>query len=289
MTLGLLLLHVAGLTVMAQGGIDNHAMHVYPPLVVLTAVLAGGLCAAASKSWGVRAGSFAGAMLVGLTVVVHRPETLRLSSEQVFALWGKRASAACSWRFGEAFMRVQSEPGVDYHLLATSALSERDRQSHLQRERRAIELCRSLSEPTQILDCIGGVARELQYGSGRIDGAPPSELSDIERRAYAFYYGIRRAGHMTPCDDFLEPALRKECRTAAQLDCFIYVDTLSRFESADPLGRPRCDFPEPPMDGYWAEMRSDLLSRPPGSAPKFPPEFGQGSIGECRAVIDSCY
>jgi hypothetical protein len=289
MTLGLLLLHVAGLTIMAQGGIDNYAMHAYPPLAILTAVLTGWLCCAASKSLGVRAGSWTGAMLVGLMVVVHRPERLRLSFEQVSALWGKRGSAACSWRFGEAFLQVQGEPGANYSLLGTPALPERDREAYLLRERHAIELCRSLSEPTQILDCIGGIARELQYGSGRIDGEPPSELSGIERDAYAFYYGVRRAGHIAPCDDFLEPTLRKECRTAVQLDCFVFVDTFSRFESGNPLGRPRCDIPEPPMDGYWADMRLDLLSRPTGSPPKFPPEFGKGSIGECKALVESCY
>ena len=152
-----------------------------------------------------------------------------------------------------------------------------------------IDRCRSLSEGPQILDCIGGVARDLQYGSGRIDREPPSGLSDAERSAYAFYYGVRRNGRLTPCDDFLEPSLRRECRTAVQLDCFIRLDTATRFASGHRLGRPHCDVPEPPMDGYYAEMRSDLLARPTGRAPEFPWELGKEALEACKTVVDSCY
>lgn len=288
MTVSLLVLHAAGLTVMAQGGVDYYALHTYPPLVVVTALLAGWLCAAASRRWGARGGMWTAAMVVAVALVAYRPDTLTPSFAQVSALWGNRGGAACSWRFGEAFVRLQS--GVtNYTLLGTAAIPESDRQTQLKREHHAIELCRSLSEAAQILDCIGGVARELQYGSGRIDGEPPAGLSAIERRAYAFYYGVRRRGDMTPCDDFRDVTLRQECRTAVQIDCFIRVDIATTFASGRALARPHCEIPPPPMDGYWMEMRSDLLSRRTGGAPERSPAFSDESLGACTAVVGSCY
>jgi hypothetical protein len=282
LTLSFLLLHLAGLAVVAQGGIDNYVMHTYPPLVVLTAVLAGWFCAAASRRWGTRGGRWAGAMVVGLLVVAHRPDALATGLDQVSALWRKRESAVCSWRFGEAFLRVQDE-GVDDVLLGISRLPEGDSQRH------AIELCRSLAEEPQALDCIGGLARELQFRSGKIDGQPPAGLSDVERRVYAFYWGVRRDGRMERCDDFLDPTLRKECRTAVLLDCLIKADASTRFASGRPLGRPHCDIPKPPMEGYWAEMRVDVISRPTGSRPEVPEGVGDEAIGACTALLAPCY
>jgi hypothetical protein len=289
LTLGLLLLHVAALTVVAQGGLDYFVVHTYPPLVVLTALLAGWLCSMASKSWGVH-GTWAGAMVVALTVAVYRPDTLRPGFEQVSALWGDRGGAVCSWRFGEAFLRVQGEVVNYAPSLGSPDLPERDKQALRKREQRAIERCRSLSETAQILDCIGGVARELQFGmSGRVDGGPPPELSGVERRAYAFYYGVGTRGKTTRCDDFLELALSKDCRTAVQMECFIYADMATRFASGHSLGRPSCDIAVPPVDGYWTEMRADLFSRPPGSGPTVPPEFSDESMGTCKALVEACY
>ncbi len=289
LTVGFLLLHLAGLAVMAQGGIDNYALHVHPPLVVLTALLAGWLCSAASKHWGPRAGMWTGALLVALMVLVHRPDHLKPSLEWVSALWDKRGSAACSWRLGEGFVRVQAHDAISHTLLGTPALSGRDPQLQLKRERHAIELCRSLSEVAQVLDCIGGVGRDSHFGSGPIDGEPPAELSGVERRAYAFYNGVRTGGDLTPCDQFREPALTQECRTAVRLDCLIRADIATRFASGEPLGRPHCDIPEPPMDGYWAEMRVDLRSRPTGSAPRAPRELNDEGVKGCVAVVASCY
>jgi hypothetical protein len=211
-------------------------------------------------------------MIVGLIVLVHRPDTLTPGFARVSALWSNRGGAACSWRFAEAFLRLQD-----------------DAPSSQAKEQRAIALCRSLSEPPQILDCIGGVARDLQYGSRKVDREPPASLSDAERRAFAFYYGVRRFGHMTPCDDFLEPALQSDCRTAVQLDCFNLANISTRYESGDSLARPHCEIPSPPLDGYYADMRSDLFSRPGGSAPKYAPDFNEESMGACTSLVDACY
>src|SRR5262249_26798491 len=114
-------------------------------------------------------------------------------------------------------------------------------------------------------------------------------LSDVERRAFALYYGVRRFGHMTPCDDFLDPALKKDCRTAVQLDCLNLAEISTRYESGESLGRPHCEISPPPMDGYYAEMRSDLLSRPRGSAPQYGREFTDDSMGACKTLLHSCY
>jgi hypothetical protein len=289
--MGLLLLHVAALTVMAQGGFDYYAMHIYPPLVIFTALMAGYACSGASEQWGVRSGSLVGVTIVGLMILVHRPDTLTPGFTRLSALWNNRQGAACSWRFAEAFLRLQPA-AIDGTLVDTSD-PEVDTRSLEAREQRAITLCRSLSESTQILDCIGGVARDLQYGGGKIDGEPPLSLTDVERRAFAFYYGVRRFGHMEPCDDFLEPALQKECRTAVQLDCFYLVDMTTRFVSGASLARPHCEIPPPPMDGYYAGMRSDLLARPNGSALEdsraFGEESGKNSLDTCRNLVDSCY
>ncbi len=270
LTVGLLLLHVAALTVMAQGGVDYYAMHTYPPLVVVTAVLAGSACSAASKEWGVRGGSWAGATIVGVMILVHRPDALTPGFGRLSTMWSNRAGAACSWRFAEGFLQ-RSGDDIDT------------------RQQRAIKLCRTLSEVPQILDCIGGIARDLEYGSRKVAGAPPPSLTDVERRAFAFYYGVRRFGHATPCNDFVEPALQNECRTAVQLDCFNLANLSTRYESGDSLARPRCEIPPPPLDGYYAEMRSALLSRPGGSLPKYEPDFNEESMGACRTLVDACY
>lgn len=283
MTFGLFALHAAGLTTLAQGGVDYYALHVYPPLVVLTAVLAAWVCAAASKYWGVP-GTWAGAIVVGLMLVVHRPDTLRPGFEHLSGLWSKRGGAACSWRLGETFLRT-----VDHPSPGTLAPSERDGQSQSPGERDPIELCRSLSEVPQILDCIGGLAREAHFRWERLDGEPPPGLSGVERSAYAFYYGVRRDGRMTACDEFLDTGLATACRTAVQLDCFIRLDIATRFASGHPLGQPHCDIPEPPMDGYYAEMRSELLSRPMGRAPELPREFGREQLAACKTLVDPCY
>ncbi len=285
LTVGFLSLHLAALTVMAQGGVDYYAMHAYPPLVVATALLAGWACSAASKMTGVRRGRWVGAMLVAWMMLAHRAETLRPGFTRSSELWRNRGGAACSWRFAEAFLRLPGG-GVDKSAVAP-AISE---ESLPARERRAIVLCRSLSEQPQILDCIGGIARDFQYGGGRIHGEPPASLSDVERRAFAFYYGVRRFGRMGQCDDFLDSALRKDCRTAVQLDCFNLADAATRYVSGDALGRPHCEISRPPMDGYYAEMRLDLLARPTGSSPRYGREFTeQSSMGACMTLVDACY
>jgi hypothetical protein len=261
-------------------------MHLHPPLVVLTAVLAAWLCAAASNHS--RVGGWAGAMVVGLMLVVHRTDTLTPGFEQVSALWSKRGGAACSWRLGETFLRRKGPDAAQSDSPDTPAPLHRDGQL-VADEQDAIALCRSLSETAQVLDCIGGLAHELQFRSERVYGEPPSGLNGIERNAYAFYYGIHRDGRMAPCDDFREAALRRDCRTAVQLDCFTWLDIAARFAPGHRLGRPQCEIPAVPMDGYWAEVRSDLLSRPPGRGPEFPREFPKEGLEACSTVVDSCY
>jgi hypothetical protein len=229
-------------------------------------------------------------MVLVLMVAVHRPDTVSPGLEQASPLWRNHGGAACSWRFGQAFLRAQGEVVNYAPVLGSPDVPAADAQALRRREQVAIERCRSLSETTQILDCIGGVARELQYGmSGRVDGEPPTGLSDVERRAYAFYYGVHTRGHTTRCDDFRDVALRNECRTAVQIECFTYTDMATRFGSGRALGRPSCPIAEPPMDGYWAELRADLLARPPGRGPTIPPEFRDESDGACTELVAACY
>ena len=94
---------------------------------------------------------------------------------------------------------------------------------------------------------------------------------------------------MTRCEEFRDPALRKECRTAVQLECFIFMDIATRFAADRPLGRPHCEIREPPMQGYWADIRSDLLARPTGGVPEIPHELSDEGMRKCEAIVASCY
>ena len=187
--------------------------------------------------------------------------------------WRNRAGAACSWRLAEGFGREQAlglAPGQT-------------------REQHAIARCRSLL-PDQVLDCIGGIARELHWrGIGRVHGKPPAELDATERRAYAYAYGTHRFGATDACSDFIDPALAGECVAAVRLECLVFGDMTTRFRTGRGVGRPRCAIPEPPMPGYWAEMRADLLMRKPGPGPASGELTGTSDLSACAPLFRACY
>lgn len=275
MVLGVACLHLAELAVMGKSGLDQYVIYGYPPIGVLVALLVGRGCASAEQHWGAGAATACGTAAVGLACILYRPEGAAWDTSRVAALWHNRAGAACSWRFAEGFEREQ-ENGL--------APPGRMREQH------AVERCRSLIDSDQQLDCIGGIARELTWRhNGRVSGTPPDGLNPAEQRAYAFYYGTHRRGDATPCSDFAAPALAAECTAAVQLDCLIYADLYTRFSSSRRLARPRCAIPEPPMDGYWAAMRLDLLDRIDGRAPDLSRATGDDDLRACAPVFDLCY
>ena len=275
LVLGVTGLHLGALAVMAQGTLDAYAIYAYPTLVVLFSLLVACLCARAAARWRDPAASWVSAAAIALTLILYRPDAVTWDPARVSAWWRNRAGAACSWRFAEGFERE-----YEYGLAPQGQT----------REQYAIERCRSLSESDQALDCIGGIARELHWRhDGRVAGNPPAVLTAAERRAYAYYYGTHRDGNMTPCGDFKSPDLAADCAAAVQLECLIFADIVSRFVSGHDLGRPRCSIPEPPMDGYWAAMRVDLLTRTPGAGPDSEPALGEKDLRACRPVFEACF
>jgi len=244
---GVACLHLVVLTLMAQGGIDHYALYGYPTLVVLAALLVAAICADAEARWGARPGALIGTAAIGATLVLYRPDAMTLTVAPVSSSWRNRVGAACSWRLAEGFGR-EHDAGL--------APPGRTRDQHV------IERCRSLAEPGQVLDCIGGIARERQLrGVETGSRKPPLVLSPLERRAFAYYAGVRRRGDIAGCSDLGTAALAEECADAARLGCLSYADLVARFAAGRFLGRPRCAIGEPPMDGYWAALRLDLLGR----------------------------
>lgn len=277
MLIGVACLHVLALTAMAQGGLDAYAIYSYPALVILFALALGSVCAGVATRWsGQLAASSVVVAAIALTLILYRPDRLTWGTATVSALWRNRAGAACSWRFAEGFER-EHEYG-----LAPPAET---------REQHAIDRCRSLTDEDQILDCIGGIARELNWReNGKVPGEPPSTLTPDERRAFAYLYGTHRRGNSMPCREFRHADLVDTCASATQLECLVFGDVLTRFASGHPIGRPRCAIREPPMGGYWATMRSELLARDLGP----PPEHVQTSsvdaeLEGCGPVFDACY
>lgn len=274
LVLGVALVHLVALAVMAQGGFDAYVIYGYPSLVVLYALTVAVAEGRISASWGPTAATWASVAAIALTVVLYRPQALAWGMASVDALWRNRAGAACSWRFAEGFERE-----YQYGL----APPGRTREQH------TIERCRSLSETAEVLDCIGGIARELRWREdGRVQNEPPAELTDLERRAYAYYYGTHAKGDATPCRDFADPGLTATCAAAVQLECLIFRDQLTGIATGQRLGRPHCTILEPPMDGYWAQMRLNLLARTDRTE-RSATQGGEGELRGCRRVFDECY
>jgi hypothetical protein len=268
-------LHLAALTVMAQGGLGSYVIYGYPTLVVLYSLLVASICAQAATRWGDNASAWVAAAAIAVTLVLYRPDAETWGFGRVAALWQNRAGAACSWRFAEGFERE--------HLYGLAPPGQT-------REQHAIARCRSLTDQDQILDCIGGIARELNWRqNGRIEGEPPAGLSAVERRAYAYYYGTHRDGNMAPCSDFTSPDLAADCAAAVQLECLVFGDAIAHLVSPQGLSRPRCTVPEPPMNGYWAAMRFDLLAKTAGTVPYFAHVSQHIDLTGCKPVLDACY
>ena len=267
--------HLAMLAVMAKPGLDAYVIYGYPTVVVLLAVLAAAICAEATRRWGDRAGAWVCAATIAAAFALYRPDAMSWGLPNVEAWWRDRASAACSWRFAEGFERE-----TDYGLTPGQT-----------REQHAIERCRLLSETPQVLDCIGGIARELEWRQpgGRVNGGPPPELTAAERLAYAYQYGTHRKGNAAACTDFTDPDLAAACAAAVQLECLHYGDLYTRLVTGRSLARPACVVPAPPMDGYWAATRSDLFSRSGGVTPNLTRAWGDDDLRACQPVFDACY
>ncbi len=268
-------LHFTALTVMAQGGGDSYAIYSYASIVVLFAVAVGWGVSTVEARHGARSATLATVATTALTLFVNRPDAMAWRPDAVVALWRNQDAAACSWRFAEGFEREQRAGLV---ALDTTP------------ERHAIARCRSLSEQAQILDCIGGIARELNWRrNGSVDGEPPAGLTRTEERAYAYQWGTHRIGQMEPCSEFRDAQLVAECVDAVKLECLVFTDILARLAFARAIPRPQCSVSAPPMDGYWGAMRRDLLARPPGITPQLPPPSGDNDLRACEGVVTACY
>jgi hypothetical protein len=275
LVIGVTCAHLAMLAVMAKSGLDAYVIYGYPTLVVLLAVLAAVICDGATRRWGERAGAWLGAATVATAFALYRPDAMSWGLPNVEAWWRDRASAACSWRFAEGFERE-----TDYGLTPGQS-----------REQHAIERCRSLSETPQVLDCIGGIARELEWRQpgGRVNGGPPAELTPAERLVYAYQYGTHRKGNAAVCADFTDPDLTAACTAAVQLECLHYGDLYTKLVTGRGLARPACVVPAPPVDGYWAATRNDLFSRTGGARPDLTRAWGDDDLRACQPVFDACY
>lgn len=273
LVVGAALMQLAALLVMAQGSFDYYTIYIYPLLVVLYALVVTCGCARAQARWGAGVWVYAAALLA--TLVLYRPLAMAPSVETVASLWRNRAGAACSWRLAEGFRR-EYDAGL--------APPEATLEAHV------IARCRLLSEPAQVLDCIGGLARDRQYGFGErlAGGAPPAALTPIEARAYAYYYGVRRNGDAEPCGDFTSPALQAECTAAVRLDC-LARGGWGNYRSAAPTAPPHCDLPPPPMDGYWAALRATLLSTTTGIGLRVHEHREDEQFPACQPVFAACY
>ena len=271
---GFTCLYIVALAAMAQGGLDAYVVYGYPTLVVLYALLLAVVCARLTTRWG--GGAWVAAAAIGATLVVYRPDAVTGGVDSAVALWSNRAGAACAWRFAEGFGREYD------HGLAPAG---RTRVAH------AIARCRSLEEPALSLDCIGGIARELAWRHGvKVDGEPPAGLSPDERRAYAYLYGTHRKGDGTACGSFHSEDLAVTCTSAVQLECLVFADIYTSLRTGQRLQRPRCTIPEPPMDGYWAAMRRNLLGRAAGPSPEILTASVSidADLRACEAVFDAC-
>src|SRR5207249_3626591 len=157
-----------------------YAIYGFPTVAVLVSVLSAWACTRAAARSSAAAANGVAVGAIALTVLVYRPDAWHMDLGEVRALWNNRAGAACSWRFAEGFMREQA-----YGLAAAGP----------GRDAYVVERCRQLSAREQVLDCIGGVARELNWRrSGTVPGEPPAGLSGDERRAYAYHWGTHRRG-----------------------------------------------------------------------------------------------
>ena len=272
---GCSLLFFLALAVMAQGHFDRYVLYGYPTLVVLLALLGALATRRAAARWGERGGWLAAGAAIALSVLIHRPDALHWGGGKVSAMWRDREGGVCAWRFAEGFGReYRHDPAPPGQT----------------REEHVIERCRSLTEEAQALDCIGGIGRELHWrDGGKVEGAPPLALTQKERLAYAFDYGVHRAGDVLPCGDFESPELKASCESAVRLDCLVFGDVYAGMVFGESIGPPRCDVPAPPMDGFWAAARRDLVGRTTGMNLSLAPNEGLDGLQGCKAVLASCY
>lgn len=273
--IGFLVLHLAALTMMAKSGLDAYVIYAYPPLAVLVAVLTASLTSRVAHRVSGRAGTWVAAAALTVLMIVNRPDAWHPGFAKVSFLWHNRLGAVCAWRFAEGFEREYR------HGLAPPGRTE---------EAHAIWRCRSLTGGAQVADCIGGIARELNWRrQARVHGEPPAGLTEVERRAYAFQYGTHRHGDTRYCRDFVNPALQAACGTAVQLDCLVFADIYTGFSAGQNLRSANCEIAEPPIDGYWSQQRWHLLHRTGGTALDLSRTRGDDDLSRCRAAVDRCY
>jgi hypothetical protein len=96
-------------------------------------------------------------------------------------------------------------------------------------------------------------------------------------------------GELDRCSDFTSPELATDCVAAGQLECLVFLDVVTRLAFGRSIPQPQCDLPPPPMNGYWAAMRRDLLARPAGAKPDLPPALGETDLRACEPVLSACY
>ncbi len=275
LVLAVALSHLAALSITAKNGLDAYVIYGYPPLSILVALLVAAGCARVTAARGARAGAWAGAAAVVLALVLYRPHAVHWDGAAVTTL-RQDTQAACAWRFAEGFRREH-----EYGLVPAD----------IPYEQHVIARCRSLGEPDLVLDCIGGIARELLWRQADVSVADglPAGLSADERRAYAWQSGTHRKGRAAPCAEFGDAELTGLCAGAVALECLQYADLYTRITAGEYLGRPRCALTEPPHDGFWAARRREFLSRPEGTAPVLTMAHGDDDLSPCASVFAACY
>ena len=271
---GAALMHVTALLIMATGIFDYYTTYSYPLIAILSGLLVAWVCGRVAERVGEASTGWVYAGGVALVLLAYRPLAMEPSLDAVRALWRNQTGAACSWRLAEGFRREYESGLVPGETL----------QQHV------IDRCRSLSDQAQVLDCIGGMARDLHHNAGgRLDGSgPPAALTPEEMRAYAYYYGVRRNGDMAACADLGDDQLRADCIAAAQLDCIARGGWGSHL-SATPSRLPHCDIPAAPMDGYWTALRSTMFTTTSGIGLRVFERREEDQFPGCTAIFNACY
>lgn len=271
LVVGAMWAHIAALVAMAQGGFDYYTIYGYPLLAVLFAVFVAASCAAAAARLGDRAGGWVSLTAIAAAAALYHPDAIGGGFPTVASLWRNEAGAACSFRLAAGFQR---------ELQLRSVAPGRTLLFYV------IERCRSLAEEAQVLDCIGGIARELPH---EYHAEVLSRLQPLERRAYAYYYGVRRNGDMAPCDDFSDLVLHGDCAAAVQLDCLTHGGWGALPFAGDGARGLHCAVPEPPIAGHWAEVRADLLRGTLGTIQSSERWLARDeAYGACAPVYDAC-
>jgi hypothetical protein len=197
----------------------------------------------------------AAAAAVGVAVLIVTPQWAP-DLGRPLRLLQDRDRAACSWRFGRAFLnRTDQHP------------------------QEAMDLCRRLEGPAS-LECISGVGFVLAATH-----PSPMGRDRTEQRAFAWGVGTGLAsgsGDLDNCDALADTEMRQLCHSGGVAECLEYVDLVT----GSRLPAPACVLHPPPFGGMSSAWFAELKTRPPRSdvAP-----LPYAEDGACQSVLRQCY